>query len=185
MSDRRRAQKNHIRAARDWLGQAENSLDQENDVRGDLRLMLAKAELAQVKDSPRGAKIKRWAGRLLPALVAVVLVAAGMAIIPHGGKAPAGQEQDASLSTETVGESEKPTGKVLPRQEGEAEPAAPAPVQPRVASEVPQKAPPEAAKEQPVQPQSERSAAIPQKSGQVPDAETQKLMQSAGKALRQ
>ena len=186
MSDRRRAQKNHIRAARDWLGQAEHSLDKENDVRGDLNLMLAKAELAQVKDSPRSAKLKRWAGRLLPALVAVILVVVGMAALPQGKKVPLAPQQDASLPTESMAE-KKHSAEVKPaEQERNADPAAPAPEPSPVKAEAPRTLPAEAAPEQPrALPRNEQPAPAVNKSGQVPDAETQKLMQSAGKALRQ
>ena len=75
MSDRRKTQKNHIRAARDWLGQAEHSLDRENDVQGDLKLMLAKAELSRVQASPRGNRLKCWGLRFIPAVVALAIAA--------------------------------------------------------------------------------------------------------------
>ncbi|MBR1396764.1 MAG: hypothetical protein IJ563_04435 [Selenomonadaceae bacterium] len=45
MNDKRQNLRHHIKAARDWLLQAEKSIECENDVQGDLKLMLAKAEL--------------------------------------------------------------------------------------------------------------------------------------------
>ena len=69
----RRSQQNHIRAARDWLGKAEDSLAQENDVQGDLKLMLAKAELAQVGQSHRSRTLSVWGRRGAAFLVAVAL----------------------------------------------------------------------------------------------------------------
>ncbi len=186
MSDRRKAQKNHIRAARDWLGQAEHSLDKENDVRGELNLMLAKAELAQVKDSPRSVKLKRWGGRLLPALVAVILVVAGMAVLPQGKSVPLAPQQDVSLPSESVAERSSLGGGDQSQPNRPVETAASAPEQPPIKAEGPRALPTEAAKEQPrVLPPQEQAAPATKKSGHVPDAETQKLMQSAGKALRQ
>ena len=35
----------HITAAKGWLSRAEDSLEQENAIQGDLKLMLAQAEL--------------------------------------------------------------------------------------------------------------------------------------------
>ena len=51
MEDRRIKLRRHIQAARAWLLQADKSLEHRNDVQGDLKLMLAKAELAQTKTS--------------------------------------------------------------------------------------------------------------------------------------
>ena len=51
MSDHRQVQKKHIRAAREWLGKAETSLDRHDDIQGDLKLMLAKAELSHVAEA--------------------------------------------------------------------------------------------------------------------------------------
>lgn len=186
MSDRRKAQKNHIRAARDWLGQAEHSLDNDNDVRGDLKLMLAKAELAQVKDSPRSAKIRRWAGRILPALVAVCLIVAGMAALPQGKTVPMPPQQDASVPVENVAEKTGTAEMPSQEQRPEALPGKDAPEPQPMPDNVPKAAPmtqvPE--KTQSV-PMAENAAPAAKQSGRTPDAETQKLMQSAGKVLRQ
>lgn len=77
MSSLRDKQKNHIRAAREWLGEAESSLEQENDVQGDLKLMLARAELSRVKDTPATCRLKARALKVLPAVCAALIVAAG------------------------------------------------------------------------------------------------------------
>ncbi len=50
MQDERSRLCRHIRAARDWLGQAEDSLQAEQDVRGDLKLLLARAELQHIQE---------------------------------------------------------------------------------------------------------------------------------------
>lgn len=77
MADDRNWQKQHIRAARDWLGKAESSLDQQNDVEGDLKLMLARAELSHVKESPQSQKLRHFANRIVPLAVAVLLLVVG------------------------------------------------------------------------------------------------------------
>ena len=43
MGDKRKRLRLHIKAAKEWLGQAEDSLEKERDIQGDLKLMLAKA----------------------------------------------------------------------------------------------------------------------------------------------
>ena len=72
----RRSQTEHIRAAREWLGRAEDSLAQENDVQGDLKLMLAKAELAHVGHCPASHRLIIWGRRALAFLAAAGLAAA-------------------------------------------------------------------------------------------------------------
>ena len=41
----------HVKAAKDWLGRAESSLEKEEDVRGGLNLMLAEAELQRARET--------------------------------------------------------------------------------------------------------------------------------------
>ena len=189
MSDRRKTQKNHIRAARDWLGQAEHSLDRENDVQGDLKLMLAKAELSRVQASPRGNRLKCWGLRFIPAVVALAIDAGGWLAWQdgsHSGPATVtGSETVLAGSNETVNSrvpeqtvTRPATDEVVPepRAAGSESPsqtatAVVAPVQqPAAVSEIPHQ----------TVSQPDRSAV-----GTTPTPETQKLMQSAGKALRQ
>lgn len=40
----------HITAAKGWLSRAEDSLEQENAIQGDLKLMLAQAELKRAQE---------------------------------------------------------------------------------------------------------------------------------------
>ena len=65
-----------VKAATDWLGRAESSLEKEEDVRGGLNLMLAEAELQRVRETRKG---KRFARFLAPAL-AVLLALGGVAL---------------------------------------------------------------------------------------------------------
>ena len=65
--------KKHVRAAREWLGNAEDSLDRREDVRGDLDLMLARAELARAQETERPCGSVLWARRVLPLAAALLL----------------------------------------------------------------------------------------------------------------
>ena len=66
----------HVKAAKDWLGRAESSLEKEEDIRGGLNLMLAEAELQRARETR---KRKRFARFLAPAL-AMLLVLGGVAL---------------------------------------------------------------------------------------------------------
>ena len=67
MDTDRRERAKSIRAARDWLTGAEHALAGEDDLAGDLKLMLARAELARIA-ADRRTRIRRWALCLLPPL---------------------------------------------------------------------------------------------------------------------
>ena len=67
MKERNQKQRRHIRAARQWLGEAEHSLAENHRVRGELKVMLAKAELARVEGTPGHRFVKKWSMRILPA----------------------------------------------------------------------------------------------------------------------
>lgn len=71
--DKRKLQKNHIKAAREWLSAAENSLDVGNDVISDLKLMLAKAELSNIKLTPKSQRIRNLLKKIMPAAAAILL----------------------------------------------------------------------------------------------------------------
>ena len=74
--DKHKTVRNHIAAAKGWLSQAEKSLEQENDIRGDLNLMLAQAELQSAQEKQPQKAWLVWGRRLLP-LAAALCVAAG------------------------------------------------------------------------------------------------------------
>lgn len=77
MESEREERKRSIRAARDWLAGAEDALAGADDVSGDLKLMLARAELA-CTTSTRRARLRRRARILLPALALVALALWGL-----------------------------------------------------------------------------------------------------------
>lgn len=186
MSDRRKTQTDHIRAARNWLGQAERSLEHEDDVQGDLKLMLAKAELSRVEESPRISRIRRWGIRLLPAAAAILLAGAGMMLWqePPLGQSPLQESTLPAPEPAAEAKTEMPASAAVPEKES-------ATVRPALPDEAPVRA--EERREKEAEPSAVSAAGPPedvlsvpvQSPGQVPDAEKQRLMQSAGKVLRQ
>lgn len=62
-----------IQAARDWLGQADASLDRKEDVQGDLKLMLAKAELEGAAPGKKTRMLKCWLSRGAALALAVLI----------------------------------------------------------------------------------------------------------------
>lgn len=62
MNDWRLRALEHLRAAQGWLKKAEQSFDEEKTIRGELNLMLAKAELKRVQEKRRASQNRiRWA----------------------------------------------------------------------------------------------------------------------------
>lgn len=117
MKDRNQKQRRHIRAARQWLGEAEHSLAENHRVRGELKVMLAKAELARVEGTPGHRFVKKWSMRLLPALVALVIAGGGYAFwqsrsaVYTAAPAPVQAEVDAVDAVEDAAEpQEAPCG---------------------------------------------------------------------------
>lgn len=77
----------HVRAAREWLGRAEESLGRADDVRGDLNLMLAQAELTRAKETERPGVSVVWARRLAPLFVAALIAGGGYSVWRTGTQA--------------------------------------------------------------------------------------------------
>lgn len=75
MSDGKNRFRAHVRAAREWLGRAESSLDRQEDIRSDLNLMLAQAELQRAKETKRLTKKERLLHRLAPFMAAGAMAA--------------------------------------------------------------------------------------------------------------
>ncbi|MCX7780160.1 MAG: hypothetical protein N2491_04470 [Negativicutes bacterium] len=53
MAEAKRHMNKHLRSARQWLSKAEESFDREHDIRGELDLLLAQAELEHAKEIKR------------------------------------------------------------------------------------------------------------------------------------
>ena len=185
MSDREKRFRNHVRAAKEWLGRAENSLDQQEDIRGDLSLMLAQAELQHAKESKQLTWKGYWLRRAVPFLAAG-LIAGGCVLFVQWDR-PASR---AVLPAEHTAEVQQLVPPALPEQplaEPKVTAAAAEAVIPPKDDALPQPAARAAAAEAEEKPQPAaavrpESAAVPAPS--VPPQNMQKLMRSAGQALR-
>lgn len=181
MKDRNQKQRRHIRAARQWLGEAETSLAENHRVRGELKVMLAKAELARVEGTPGHRFVKRWSMRLMPALVALVIAGGGYALwqsrtaVYTAEPAPVRAQVDAVDAVEDAAEPQEAPAVQVTTATSAPEAEAPAKV---TAAASPQAAPQETA------PAAAEPHAVVQSAPKVPDDGMQKLMQTAGKTLR-
>ena len=206
MGDERKEQKQQsIRAARDWLAEADASLTSGSGLKGDLKVMLAQAELQRAQEAgptSKWTRARRWAWRIVPLTAAAVVVALAWfltpavappetAIIPsrpaeittpaqsgeHTTEA-ALQEAAATPETSALANGDNATQAAVASAENitdatsDARAGAIAPVMEASSSDANVSAAPQVAAAQPSAPA-------------VPAPETQKLMQSAGKALRQ
>ena len=186
MDSERSARRKSIRAARDWLMGAEDALAGQDDLAGDLKLMLARAELERASVFCR-ARMQRWSRRLLPPLVAMAAVLAAVS----WQRAPV---QEAH----TVQESQMAQGAENGVLHASAEPAAPIAEEPSAMGSGETTKPMDFAAplraEQPVQ-EAPAAAAVPQAApappvraaqpSPMPDRDMQRLMQVGGKILRE
>ena len=187
MEDRSRL-RHHVRAAREWLGRAEDSLDRAEDVRGDLNLMLAQAELTRAQEMERPPLSVIWARRLAPLCAAALLAGGGLwawrSVAPQApppllerrteeAEADVGAAQ---LRQETVPLPMLPQADAAPEREDSvletpfAEPEYREPVEEAAVSQ----SEPEA----PAEPPPDTGGA------RLPSEEMQRLMSSAGQSLR-
>ena len=71
MTDKKKLYSEHITAAKDWLGKAEESIAKDNDIRSDLNNMLAQAELQRAKEKDDTALIRKRLKWILPWITAI------------------------------------------------------------------------------------------------------------------
>ena len=193
----------HIRAAQAWLEKAEGSLAQNQDVQGDLKLMLAKAELAQAGDSPALVRWRRLGGRWGALAVACVLACAMAYFFKPDGAAGAEPQvlpvakteqalaatQQASLEALPAPAAEKETAEPqdLAGSFGTAEPGSPiAAAGPHMTYQLEPEPAEKIESEETVEEKAVviNDQQIVQNDFQVPDVQTQRLMQDAVQALR-
>ena len=213
MKDRRNRVRRHIQAAQKWLGQAEHNLAEENDVRGDLNIMLASAELQRVNEKSFVAYGRRLAMRYAPPLVASILAA--LILLPnvnfygsatderiYDGKSAVHSAHSANSKPSAVSEMSSSLSVPTVSSSTDNDIAA---VNQEIVSDVPD-SPPVAVGENTIigdysasmqitQPTEEKSATesatelsetslAEAPTVKLPDLQMQKLMQSAGKVLR-
>ena len=182
MESEREERKRSIRAARDWLAGAEDALAGADDVSGDLKLMLARAELA-CTTSTRRARLRRRARILLPGLALVALALWGLwyAQVQEPAAVPAAAVEERAEMPATqspVEEAPAPAPQV----------ASAAPLPPHVTEDA--AAPAVAAQDiapaaEPVVHESAVPPAAHAPTSRLPSADMQHLMQVGGKILRE
>ena len=173
----RRERAKSIRAAREWLAGAEHALAGEDDLAGDLKLMLARAELARAA-TDRRIRLRRWVGRLLPLLA----VAAGAFWLLRSSP----PTEDVSSGSSMAQETEQRMAAPLPAEAERTESVEPPPSE----GASPQGQPARAAHETmtaaaPASPQSVERPVEAVAPSQLPSADMQRLMQVGGKILRE
>ena len=182
MESEREERKRSIRAARDWLAGAEDALAGADDVSGDLKLMLARAELA-CTTSTRRARLRRRARVLLPALAVIALALWGLwyAQVQEPAAVPAAAVEEwaeTPAAQSHVEEAPAPAPQV----------ASAAPLPPHVTEDA--AAPAVAAQDiapaaEPVVHESAVPPAAHAPASRLPSADMQHLMQVGGKILRE
>ena len=179
-----------IKAARDWLGQADDSLERADELQGDLKLMLAKAELEGASPGKIICKLRKWLSRGAALVVAVLLVLAienwpfgrepvqedisppvpvrSLESQPQEDKTVAGQAEE-----EIHGTGENPPSPGEPVEESAAVPL-----------QVQERAEAREGTFEAGTPQSAASPHLTYAPTRVPSADQQRLMQEAGEVLR-
>ena len=74
MEEKRKNLRRHIKAATDWLQQADKSIEQEDDVKGDLKLMLAKAELKNAEKHQNSSRLIKFLSFVTAAAIAFIVI---------------------------------------------------------------------------------------------------------------
>lgn len=189
-----------IRAARDWLTEADASLTSGSGLKGDLKVMLAQAELQRAQEaepSGRFQRARRWAWRIVPLTTAAIVVALAWfltpavappetAIIPSRPAESTAPGQSGEHTTETVMQEAAAVTETSALANGDnATQATVAGTENNTAASDEKRADVATTMTEEMSPAVPQAAAAQPSTPAVPAPETQKLMQSAGKALRQ
>lgn len=190
MSDGKSRFRKHVRAAREWLGRAENSLDQQDDIRGDLNLMLAQAELQRAQETKRLTRKEIWFRRSVPFLAAGIMVAGCFVFLQSERPLGKAVQPQAAIVSVPVQEAETvvTVKRELPHysREPAAETAVVAADRGNSSPSLVPQTPVQSSETGQVLEAAPQEVAVPQerpKTG-VPPENMQKLMQSAGQTLR-
>ena len=181
MESEREERKRSIRAARDWLAGAEDALAGADDVSGDLKLMLARAELA-CTTSTRRARLRRRARILLPGLALVALALWGLWYVQ--GQEPAAVPAAAVEERAEIPAAQSPVEEA-PAPAPQVASAAPLPPHVTEGAETPAAAAHETPAAAPAVHESAAPPAAHAPTSRLPSADMQHLMQVGGKILRE
>ena len=164
MSKGRNELKKHVRAAKEWLGAAEESLDREENVKGDLSVMLARAELQHASEQTSESTGLVWAKRIVPFIAAVILATGVWTFF----KAPVKEKPVEKLPVVRM---DKPVEKTVPKED--------------ISKEITEKQGKNEVAEDTEELRKDVSDAPSQEETvKVPTEEMQKLMCTAGQSLR-
>lgn len=186
----------HITAAKGWLSRAEDSLEQENAIQGDLKLMLAQAELKRAQEKNDKKLCVRWFKRLAPGALACALALGGIIYAQQAEDSPSLPKQTPLTST-SLAEQASSTGagrdKAMEAKKShqnlseEREFDTPAYVQIQPNEEAHLEEVSHTIESRPVEVESQQATPSLKnvQPSQVPAPAMQKLMQSAGSTLRE
>lgn len=186
----------HITAAKGWLSQAEDSLAQENTIQGDLKLMLAQAELKRAQEKNDKKLCVRWFKRLAPGALACALALGGIIYAQQAEDSQALPKPNPLTSTsltEQVSSSGTGRDKAMEAKKShqniseEREFDTPAYVQIQPNEEAHSEEVSNTIESRPVEVESQHATSSLKnvQPSQVPAPAMQKLMQSAGSTLRE
>lgn len=186
----------HITAAKGWLSRAEDSLEQENTIQGDLKLMLAQAELKRAQEKNDKKLCVRWFKRLAPGVLACALALGGIIYAQQSEDSPSLPKQNPLTSTslaEQASSSGAGRDKAMEANKSqqnlseEREFDTPAYVQIHPHEEAHSEEVSNTTESRPVEVESQQATSSLKniQPSQVPAPAMQKLMQSAGSTLRE
>lgn len=188
----------HITAAKGWLSRAEDSLEQENAIQGDLKLMLAQAELKRAQEKNDKKLCVRWFKRLAPGALACALALGGIIYAQQSEDSSSLPKQNQLTSTSLV-EQASSSGAGRDKameakkshqnlsEEREFDTHAPAYVQIQPNEEAHSEEVSNTTESRPVEVESQQATPSLKnvQPSEVPAPAMQKLMQSAGSTLRE
>ena len=184
----------HITAAKGWLSRAEDSLEQENAIQGDLKLMLAQAELKRAQEKNDKKLCVRWFKRLAPGALACALALGGIIYAQQAEDSSSLPKQN-PLTSNSLAEQASSTGagrdKAMEAKESQQnfseESDTPAYVQIQPNEEAHSEEVSNTIESRPVEVESQQAASSLKnvQPSEVPAPAMQKLMQSAGSTLRE
>ena len=186
----------HITAAKGWLSRAEDSLEQENAIQGELKLMLAQAESKREKKKNDKKLCVRWFKRLAPGALACALALGGIIYAQQAEDSPSLPKQN-PLTSNSLAEQASSTGagrdKAMEARESqqnfseERKFDTPAYVQIQPNEEAHSEEVSDTIESRPVEVESQQAASSLKnvQPSEVPAPAMQKLMQSAGSTLRE
>ncbi|HMM20909.1 MAG TPA: hypothetical protein PKA10_09205 [Selenomonadales bacterium] len=181
MADLKQNMFRHLRSAKQWLAKAEESFDKDSDIRGELDLFLAQAELQHARETSRSRPVwyrQQYLRQLLSFAVAVIIGISGFGgywMISRNAAMPIPlAAQEAKPNNPAVQTAEREAS-VIPAEVEKSQPASPAAASTVSVQPAETPAPQRVQASRPIQAAKENIVS--------PD-EMQRMVQAAGKSLR-